>query len=55
MKNLEKYNKKLMPYPLKFKKSDIELVFVKHDYEIQEISKEFLINPEKIKVSTWKT
>jgi hypothetical protein len=54
-KNKEKYNKKLLSYPLKFNKQDIELIFVAKETEAQKISSEFSIDPQKIKVSNWKT
>lgn len=54
-KNKAKYNNKLLPYPFKFKLSDVEVFFVSNKNEIPIISKEFAIDIKKIRVSKWKT
>ena len=55
LKKPDLHNKKLLPYPLKFKASDIEVIFVSKKDEAAQISKEFSIDLSKIKVSNWKT
>jgi hypothetical protein len=55
LKNPDRHNKKLLPYPLKFNAQDIEVVFVATKAEASQISSEFSIDSSKIKVSNWKT
>lgn len=55
LKNPNRYNKKLIPYPLKFKLSDIEVVFISREDERSEIENEFSINSNKIRISEWRT
>lgn len=55
LKNRERHNRKLLPYPLKFNMPDVEMVFVATDSEVQQISSEFLIDSKKVQVSKWKT
>lgn len=55
LKNQDWYNAKLLPYPLKFNASDIEIVFVATKDEVAQISREFSIDSSKIQVSNWKT
>jgi hypothetical protein len=53
-KNPDFYNKKLLPYHLKFKASDIEVIFVSKKDETIQLSNEFSIDINKIQVSNWK-
>ncbi len=55
LKNPERYNKKLLPYPLRFNAKDIEMIFVATKSEATKISSEFSIDPKKLKLSNWKT
>ncbi len=55
LKNPDRYNKKLLSYPLKFKISDIKMIFVAKDSQIKKLSNDFSIDSDKIIVSTWKT
>ena len=55
LKNPDKYNNKLMPYPLRFKQSEIEYVFISKQEEADTVSKEFSISFDKIIVSKWET
>lgn len=54
-KNQERYNKKLLPYPLKFNLSDVEAIFVATKSEVTKIQNKFSIDSNKIQVSNWKT
>jgi hypothetical protein len=55
LKNPKKHNNKLLPYPLRFNKSDIEYIFVSKQEEANKISQAFSININKVLVSRWKT
>jgi len=55
LKNPDRYNAKLLSYPLKFNASDIEIVFVATKDEVVQISREFSLDSSKIQVSRWKT
>jgi len=55
LKNPDRHNNRLLPYPLKFKASDIEAVFVSKNDEVPLISNKFSIDLVKIRVSNWKT
>ncbi len=55
LKNPDKYNKKVEPFPLHFGPSDIEAVFVSNSSEISVIAKLFPIGRNRIQVSKWKT
>ena len=52
-KKKDYYNKKLLPYPLKFKVSDIEMIFVSKLPEAAQLSREFSIDSNRIQVSKW--
>jgi hypothetical protein len=53
-KNPNKYNKKLQPYPLRFKHSDIDTIFVSNENEVQAIRELLSSSATKIEISTWK-
>jgi len=55
LKNPDRHNAKLLPYPLKFRASDIEVIFVAERPEIADISDELSIKSNTIQVSSWKT
>jgi len=55
IKNPVRHNKRLIQYPLKFKMSDIKVIFVSNNREAIQISTEFSIDLDKIKVSNWMT
>lgn len=48
------YNNKLKPYPLKFKLSEIEIIFVSNKYERNVIIQEFNIENDKIRIGKWR-
>ena len=52
-KNPEKYNKKLLPYPLRFNHSDVDTIFVSNEKEVQLIRNLFSFSSSNIEVSTW--
>ena len=54
-RNKEKYNKIIEKYPLKFKLSDIEVLYVPSQKEKNELSNMTQINKSKIKISKWRT
>ena len=54
-KNPDRYNKKLLPYPLKFKASDLMAIFVATKADVTQISNEFPKYSNIIKLSKWKT
>jgi hypothetical protein len=49
------YNNKLLPYPLKFKASDVKAIFVATKADIMQLSKELPKYSSKIQVANWKT
>jgi len=55
LKRPDYYNNRLIPYPLNFKRKDIELVFVKLKQEIEIINENFAIEKSNIKISNWNT
>ena len=55
LKNRDRHNKKLLPFPFKFKMPDIEMIFVAKNEEIPIVSNDFSIDPSKVQLSKWKT
>lgn len=55
IKNKEKYNKRLEPYPLECSFSDIEYIYVKSDEELLKIKEHFPQIVGKEKCSNWQT
>ncbi len=55
LKRPEFYNNKLKPYPLKFRLSDIELIFVANNNEADILSGKFAIDNSKIRIGKWRT
>ena len=53
-KNPEKYDAKLLPYPFKFKLTDIDTVYVSSESERTIIAERFSIPLRKIEKSVWK-
>jgi len=49
----DEYNRRLLEYPLKFKLSDIEVIFVTSEQEVIEIARTFRIDKGRIKISGW--
>ncbi|WP_343524138.1 abortive infection system antitoxin AbiGi family protein [Pedobacter sp.] len=54
-RNPKLYNDKIRKFPLKFSTNDIEYLFVETEEQRREISKEFGINMNIIKISKWTT
>jgi hypothetical protein len=52
--NQDKYNKKLLPYSLKFKRADINTIYVSNASEAQLIAEQLAFSISNIKVSPWK-
>ena len=50
IRNKEKYNNRLNPYPLRFEYSDIEFIYVKTDEELQQINSKFNQLETKVKI-----
>ncbi len=55
LRNKDRHNKILEKYPLKFKKEDIQVVFVSNQLEKDKIIEEFQINAKLIKIAKWNT
>jgi len=55
LRNKDKHNKMLEKYPLKFRKEDIQIVFVSNQSERDELAKIYYLKKELIKISKWKT
>lgn len=53
-KNKEKYNNRLLPYPLKFTHSDIVYIYVQTEVEKSELTKRFPNLSSLIKLAKWK-
>lgn len=54
-KNPNKYNDQLRQFPLHFSKNDIECLFVRTEKQREELTTEFGIDKNIIKISTWST
>lgn len=55
LKRPDYHNRKIEPFPLKFKESDIETIFVSNSSEIYEIMSLLSIDEHKVQISEWKT
>lgn len=52
--NRDKHNKMLEKYPLRFKREDIQVLFVSNESEREELINSFGLGFEIIKISNWK-
>jgi len=54
LESKKKYNDKLLPYPMRFSMKSIKRIYVKHEYEMKELSDKFPNLMYKIEISKWK-
>ncbi|PLB19946.1 MAG: DUF2743 domain containing protein [Flavobacteriaceae bacterium FS1-H7996/R] len=54
LKNRDKHNKMLEKYPLRFKREDIQILFVSNASEKDELINTFGLDVEIIKISNWR-
>lgn len=52
--NKDFYNNKLLPYPFKFNVEDIEVVYIEHETELNELKILYPLIESKIKISNWR-
>lgn len=53
--NPDKYNKRLEPYPLRFRNEDIKFIYVQNEDECEQFAFDFGIPKSQVVVSPWKT